>query len=302
MRRKLRRICAVMCAALLAALLPVLPSAAQLEPAAGSLTVQYAQEGARFDIYRAAEMQADGRWELTGVFAGYPVTLPGNDWLDTAATLAAIVADNDLPADASGVIAGGTAFFPNLAQGMYLVVGQPTEAGGYRYTPVPFMVWVSGPVTAVVKFQQEELPAQTTAYTVQKVWSGDSADVRPDSVTVRLLCDGAEYATAVLNSENGWSYTWENLEANHRWQVVELHVPQGYTVSSAQSGQVFTLINTYTTPVVPEEPTTLPPEDNGETPDTGDRTNYALAAGILLASASAASVLALCRKKTRASR
>lgn len=55
----------------------------------------------------------------------------------------------------------------------------------------------------------------TDAYTsvrVEKEWRGDTPDTRPDSVTVQLYKNGiAEDAPVVLNSENDWKHTFENL-------------------------------------------------------------------------------------------
>lgn len=48
---------------------------------------RHSSEGARFELYRAAELGSDGQWSLTGVFTDYPVEITGSDWLDMAATL-----------------------------------------------------------------------------------------------------------------------------------------------------------------------------------------------------------------------
>ncbi len=298
MNQKLKRICGLMCAVLAAVLLPVLPSAA--EPDGGeTLTVQYAQEGVRFDLYRAAEFGSDGQWSLTGVFADYPVEITGSGWLDTAATLAGFAAADHLPADASAVTAGGSVTFTGLERGLYLVVGQPSEAGGFRYTPVPSLVWVSSTVNAIVKYDQEELPVEQTSLTVQKVWADDTSDTRPDSVSIRLLCDGAVYSTATLTASNGWHYTWDGLAAGHNWQVAEASVPDGYTVSVSRSGDVFTVTNRGTAPppATTTEPEEFPP-DHGDEPETGDATRYGLVAGIAAAAAGTAAVLMLLRRKT----
>ena len=46
--------------------------------------------------------------------------------------------------------------------------------------------------------------------TAKKTWSGDSDEVRPESVTVQLLKNGDEEDTQTLNADD-WSYTWEKL-------------------------------------------------------------------------------------------
>lgn len=51
-----------------------------------------------------------------------------------------------------------------------------------------------------------------TSVRVEKEWRGDTLDTRPDSVTVQLYKNGiAEDAPVVLNSENNWKHTFENL-------------------------------------------------------------------------------------------
>lgn len=296
MRQKIKCISALVCAVLLAVLLPATSYASQADDSSGNeLTVEYAQSGVRFDLYRAAQLGSGGQWVLTGVFAGYPVALPGSGWLDSAATLAGLAAADQLPPDASATTENGFAVFSNLEPGMYLVVGQPSEAGGFRYTPVPFMVWVSGSVTAIVKYDREELPVEHVSYTVEKVWADDAGHDRPAQVTVLLLCDGAVYGTAQLSDANNWTYTWEHLESNHRWQVAEADVPDGYTFSVSQSGTVFTVTNTYQNPAPPttepEPPATTEPPEGGDHPATGDGTHYALIAGTAVVAAIALAAL-----------
>lgn len=51
-----------------------------------------------------------------------------------------------------------------------------------------------------------------TSVRVEKEWRGGTPDTRPDSVTVQLYKNGiAEDAPVVLNSENNWKHTFENL-------------------------------------------------------------------------------------------
>lgn len=45
--------------------------------------------------------------------------------------------------------------------------------------------------------------------TVNKVWEDNGYPGRPASVNVDLLRDGEVYATAALNADNQWTYTWQ---------------------------------------------------------------------------------------------
>ena len=73
--------------------------------------------------------------------------------------------------------------------------------------------------------------------TVHKVWDDNGYPQRPDSVEVALRRDGVIQETVVLNEENQWTYTWDQLEEatwggqKYEWTVVELNTPEGYEVS-----------------------------------------------------------------------
>ena len=78
---------------------------------------------------------------------------------------------------------------------------------------------------------------ETTQVGVTKVWDdAENADgLRPDSVEVELLADGAATGkTVTLNAENNWTFTWDNLakKAGGKdvvYTVREAKVPEGYT-------------------------------------------------------------------------
>ena len=85
--------------------------------------------------------------------------------------------------------------------------------------------------------------------TVTKVWNdAENQDgKRPTSVEVQLLAGGEAYGEpVVLNEENKWSYTWENLYVNENGQeivytVAEVNVPDDYESSVKD----FVITNTY---------------------------------------------------------
>lgn len=72
--------------------------------------------------------------------------------------------------------------------------------------------------------------AEVTSVTVSKVWDdADNKDgIRPSSVTVTLIADGAEVGTCTLSADNGWTYTFENLPVYSDGQEIE------YTVAEVQ--------------------------------------------------------------------
>lgn len=99
-------------------------------------------------------------------------------------------------------------------------------------------------------------PAEVSR-TVKKIW--EDADNRyrrrPESIQVQLLADGeAEGPAVILNEENQWSYTWNNLPEkiggqNIRYTVAELGKIEGYVVTYSED--TFTITNTYTVPNTP---------------------------------------------------
>ncbi len=238
-----------------------------LAAGSGALTLNYSQNGVAFQIYHAAD--TDGN--LTGAFSDYPVLIPDSGsagaWQDAAATLAAYLSGDSISPDAVGTITNGSVRFSGLEDGIYLVTGDVSHAGDYTYTPVPFLVRITGSVTANVKYDRSgggDSP-EYVSYTVKKVWSGDTAATRPASVTVRLLHNGKEIGTVTLQESNGWSHTWNRLEDGGTYQVVEADVPEGYTVSVSQNGTTFTVTNTAKAADKPDNP------DNPDKPDKPDK-------------------------------
>ena len=92
-----------------------------------------------------------------------------------------------------------------------------------------------------------------TSLTVTKAWDdGDNRDgLRPDSVTVKLLADGADTGkTVVLNPGNNWTDSFTELDAYQNGQQVAYTVEEvavsGYTaVVTGDAGTGFTVTNTH---------------------------------------------------------
>lgn len=80
--------------------------------------------------------------------------------------------------------------------------------------------------------------------TVKKQWSGDNAKERPGSVTVTLYNGDKAVDSVVLSDRNGWTYTWEDLDSNGKWQVLETNVPKGYAPSYRVKGGTVIITNT----------------------------------------------------------
>ena len=68
---------------------------------------------------------------------------------------------------------------------------------------------------------------------------------------LKLEADGSSTVvdSQILNQENQWSYTWENLSTEAQWSVVESKVPEGYYVSTDREESTIVVTNTAKQPV-----------------------------------------------------
>lgn len=106
-------------------------------------------------------------------------------------------------------------------------------------------------------YTPEDAESEITERSVQKVWDDKGYEKkRPKTVTVELLKNGTRFDSVVLSEENGWIYTWENLEkidANGEyitWSINEKTV-EGYTANIVLEGYTFVLTNSYDRPYIP---------------------------------------------------
>lgn len=254
----------------------VLPGyAAEVRETDCELTVTFNEAASiQFRIYRVGDTDTDGTQTLTGDFAEYPVELnvTTNEAYQIAAdTLWGYIKRDGLEADYTAETdENGEARFSGLPAGLYLIAGQTiqTELGTYTLSAqlwsLPYRANTadefSRSVSVVPKFTFTETPPEKQTVKVLKVWDDEGHEEnRPQSVTVKLINDGVVVDSVVLNAENNWRYTWEDLEAGD-WTVVEDEV-EGYTVKVTQEGITYVVTNSdipqQTTPTEPEE--TTPP-------------------------------------------
>ena len=109
----------------------------------------------------------------------------------------------------------------------------------------------------------------TFTLNVQKVWKGDNAEDRPESITVQLLKDGKAYSTLELSASKNWKGRWVDLSDKYNWTVEEMDVPDGYSSEVSVRNNTWTITNTYDGgSVIPEEP--VPGGDQPAIPGDGD--------------------------------
>lgn len=87
-----------------------------------------------------------------------------------------------------------------------------------------------------------------TEHVVSKVWndSNNAAGIRPATVTVEILRNGAHYDTVVLSAANNWKYTFNYLWDGTAFTLQEIDVPAGYVAS--YNANTLTVTNTYVAP------------------------------------------------------
>lgn len=242
--------------------------------------------GVDFSLYRVADVSESGEYALTGDFRRYNVSLDGLDssgWRALAQTLDAYAARDGLdPLKERETGSGGRAYFTGLRPGLYLVSGERYTSGRTVYTPEAMLVSVPGEadgggwdysVEVTCKYDRDEITEEYTSVSVKKVWDdGGDKSARPGYIYVQLLENGRVADTVVLSEANDWEYTWDDLDADSQWRVVERDVPDGYTVTVEREGRVFIITNTKPddTPEPSEspEPSTSPDEPE-KLPQTG---------------------------------
>lgn len=235
----------------------------------GSIRLSYQIEGAEFALYHIANISEYGEITLTDDYSNYGVDLESEN---SALTLAAYITnDNIKPLATAETNEDYIANFENLNQGIYLILGSTKVVDDVRYTALPVMVSLPFEDTdgaliwdLEVNAKYEKLPLDgDTEISVLKIWKDEvNQNSRPKEISIDLSKDGKKYDTVVLNADNNWKHTWENLDKGSQWLVTESVVPEGYEVNIQQNGNSFVVTNTYkkvdtpTNPSVPKLPQT----------------------------------------------
>lgn len=92
-----------------------------------------------------------------------------------------------------------------------------------------------------------------TKISVEKVWNdnNDQDGIRPTTIKVQLYADGkASGRTVELSENNGWKYTWKDLDKQKDgedivYTVDEIEIPDDYTKTVTNKGAAFTITNTH---------------------------------------------------------
>lgn len=189
-------------------------------------------------LYRVA----DENYNLVGSFSHYSIDLK-QDVQGAANALENRILMDGIEADASNSSDSSyKASFTGLESGIYLVVGKEVFQDGVFYMPQVSLVSLSGDLSVDLKYETSDRPGRIH---VLKVWKKDSKKSRPKSIEVCLLrSDGIVVDKVVLNSDNQWSTTWENLSTLYTYRVMETSVPSGYKESCTREKDTIVLTNT----------------------------------------------------------
>ena len=218
-----------------------------------------ALSGTTFRLYRVASVGDDLSCAPTKEFQKYAVDLddPDGTGLKAAAeTLSAYVArDHIAPLDRGVTDPNGVVVFPktvsSLESGLYLLLGDSVTVHGVTYTAEPVLLFLpyqdetDGLWVYDVTVAPKSAPRiDSDTLSVVKIWKGDSASSRPESIEVQLLKDGEIYDTVKLTKSNSWRHTWKDLPGGCDWQVTEKAVPDDYTVVVGREQASFSVTNT----------------------------------------------------------
>lgn len=189
-------------------------------------------------LYRVA----DEDYNLVDSFSHYSIDLKQDvqgaaNALENRILMDGIEADACVTSDSVG-----NASFSGLESGIYLVVGKEVFQDGVFYMPQVSLVSLSGNLSVDLKYEMSDKPSRIH---VLKVWKKDNKKPRPKSIEVCLLrSDGIVVDRVVLNSDNQWSYTWDNLSTSYTYRVMETSVPSGYKESCTREKDTIVLTNT----------------------------------------------------------
>ena len=203
-----------------------------------NLVVNCPVSNMQVSLYRVA----DENYNLVDSFSHYSIDLK-QDVQGAANALENRILMDGIEADAYATSdSSGKASFSGLESGIYLVVGKEVESNGVFYMPQVSLVSLSGDLSVDLKYETSN---KASRIHVLKVWKKDNKKSRPKSIEVCLLrSDGIVVDRVVLNSDNQWSTTWNNLSTLYTYRVMETSVPSGYKESCTREKDTIVLTNT----------------------------------------------------------
>ena len=242
-----------------------------------SLSVSFIMDGrnisgVRFSLYRVADMTSVfGDLTLTAAFkncgAAKLVDLSADENQKLCETLYSYLEKHPeiTPADSGVTDGSGVVTFPKQAEkllpGLYLLVSERFYEEGVSHEAAPFIVTLPYRGADDVWHYAMSVTPKTadTRIDVQKLWLDRGFErYRPSYISVSLLkgVNKAVYDTVILNAENGWHYTWDDLPGGYQWSVREEMPLFAYVSHTERVPGGFKIFNTFTPPLGPTLPQT----------------------------------------------
>lgn len=236
-----------------------------------SLKLQYAMDGSNISdvtakIYCIANINEDITFTFCNKFENYKIELNHvrtvEEWDALAQTLAAYCAADGISPDRVGVSGkDGVLYVDKLQCGMYLIVSSQVQMDGNIVNFSPALVslpnrdekgeWYHD-VTVVPKGKQFTPSDDEVTYKVIKHWKNDNAVSRPKNIEIAIVKDGKVQSHQILSSANNWTYSWSAKDDGSVWSVVEVDIPNKYTVTTEKNNTTFIVTNTGKDPQVPD--------------------------------------------------
>ncbi len=206
------------------------------------------ESGAEITLYHVANLQFTGEgyiYSYAEAFTDCAFPLDETDSPALAGALYTYAAENSISGAAALTDDMGQVTFSGLQAGLYLAAETKTPPGYSSF--IPFLTALPVTEDGEIKYDLTAKPKmgdiEETYLAVRKVWNDDGKD-RPQSITVELLKNGTPIETVTLSEENRWRYAWKVLKKDDDWDVREIHIPKGYTVSYEHNSVAFTIRNT----------------------------------------------------------
>lgn len=219
-------------------------------------------------------------YEYIEEFKKYQLPWPENndEWKTLASTLVSYIVRDSIKPTWEGIVKSGekTEIGSMPAKGLYLMTHDRFIVGNSMcsaihciYTPInkpegETEFYVTNPKIIITGGKLEKIDSIQRRALV--VWNDEGHEnERPAQISLALLRDGEVYVTVDLSAENGWRYTWENLDISSEWNVVETSSIARYKVNIDLQGTTFVVTLTYAQDNLPPTNDTTP--DNPPPPD-----------------------------------
>lgn len=204
---------------------------------------------AELSVYRIATVVMDDVgnliYDYTNDFKQFDTEI---DDADLAVKLDAFIAQNSLPCTKITTNSEGKAFCDKLPLGLYFIKQTGNVEGFAPCTP--FVVTLPNEKNGEYIYDVEATPKteviRLTSITIKKVWNTNASTQAAKSITVQLLKNGTVVKTAVLNKQNNWQITYNDMPESDAYSIKEVNVPKGFTATYKQEGYLFTVTNTST--------------------------------------------------------